>query len=314
MQTMIVRDILTKAILLYLSSDIQSSSAFNSPLSIQRLQQQQLQQHRNGNHHYTTSRYTILHSKSLLEEAEELKRQAQKARLEAEKMDEILRLQKIEALEKKVKDTKMDQAGRADLASQLEVLKNKGLPQQSNISSPMTTNTAAEKPASTMIKEDSDSSTAEAPIIQKTNIEIESQTPDPFSSSSSSSSSLERATEEEIKEAIEAFDKLPSLIQDMIAKSVDLESGQNSTEVIYKLDESGRLLEGGVDGFEIELDSFDMLAEDLEFAEIATYVEALLPKRTRKINGYVPSEADMDLVYTQVLTSKTFNPTGKVRK
>lgn len=297
MQTMIVRDILTKSILLYLSSDIQSSSAFNSPLSIQRLRQKQLQ-HRNGNHYYyTSSRYTILHSKSLLEEAEELKRQAQKARLEAEKMDEILRLQKIEALERKVKDTKMDQAGRADLASQLEVLKNKGLPQQSNISSPMTTNAAAEKSAST--------------IIKKTNIEIESQTPDPFSSSSSS---LERGTEEEIKEAIDAFDKLPSLIQDMIAKSVDLESGQNSTEVIYKLDESGRLLEGGVDGFEIELDSFDMLAEDLEFAEIATYVEALLPKRTRKINGYVPSEADMDLVYTQVLASKTFNPTGKVRK
>jgi hypothetical protein len=120
---------------------------------------------------------------------------------------------------------------------------------------------------------------------------------------------------EKQQEAISYFDKLPQPIREMMAKSAGMPTNSNSTAIITQLAEEGRLYES-----ETNDGQFNMIAKaedvaenadifiDLEFAEINSFIQTLLPAVTRK--EPVPMEY-MDAFYAEVLGKDSFQPSER---
>lgn len=128
----------------------------------------------------------------------------------------------------------------------------------------------------------------------------------------------EPMSDEAREQALEGYMNLPLPIQDMIARTAGLKDGRNATEVIAKLETEGRLFpnENGMQaGFEVTSDivdseEIDVIFKDMERMEKDKYIEGMLPRQTRKVE-LVPTEDDIDVFFSEVLSNKNFNPTGK---
>jgi len=124
--------------------------------------------------------------------------------------------------------------------------------------------------------------------------------------------------EKAFEQALDGYMNLPLPIQDMIARSAGLENGRNASDVISKLEKEGRLIpneDGMQAGFEVSTDivdssEIDIIFNDLEKQEKDKYIENMLPSETRKVDA-IPTEEDIDVFFTQVLSNKSFNPTDK---
>ncbi|KAL3817745.1 hypothetical protein ACHAXA_010965 [Cyclostephanos tholiformis] len=119
--------------------------------------------------------------------------------------------------------------------------------------------------------------------------------------------------DEQRQDAISSFDKLPQQIKDMMARTVGLNDGTNSTAVIDRLMKEDRLYEGDDDGkFSIraKADDFDdvEIFINTDFAEVNAFVRSLLPESTRK---KPLKEEYIDTLFSEVLRKDTFNPTER---
>jgi len=234
-------------------------------------------------------------------EAAMLRALADKARFEAQKMEMSLTLSKIAKLEEKLKrpDTKDD--GRSDILRDIEVLMKKmnGEPQ----AVPKVAKSAAWASEKKFVSE---------PVM------ILGESP---SSSDAEETEGENNIVEEIfggekpllsdekrKDAIDGFEQLPPQIKDMMAKTVGMKDGSNSTAVVEKLMQENRLYEGAENekfAMTAKADDLEDIFIDMNFAEMNRFVESLLPECTRK----APVDMDyIDALYTEVLGKDTFNP------
>lgn len=130
--------------------------------------------------------------------------------------------------------------------------------------------------------------------------------------------SAEPMTDEARQQALDGYMNLPLPIQDMIARTAGLKDGRNATEVIAKLEKEGRLFpneDGMQAGFEVTTDivdskEIDVIFQDMERMEKDKYIEGMLPRETRKVE-LVPAEDDINIFFSEVLSNRNFNPTGK---
>ena len=128
----------------------------------------------------------------------------------------------------------------------------------------------------------------------------------------------EPMTDEARQQALDGYMNLPLPIQDMIARTAGLKDGRNATDVIAKLEKEGRLFpnENGMQaGFEVTTDivdsnEIDVIFKDMERMEKDKYIEGMLPRETRKVE-LVPTEDDINIFFSEVLSNRNFNPTGK---
>lgn len=234
-------------------------------------------------------------------EADVLRALAKKTRLEAERMDILLTLDKIDKLEENLsgKDDHsiLQQDRQNDLLRDIQLLMQKiNAPQQLHANDKSIPNeissvdgTVVDK--SPTINEGSNQRGDEKNIVQEI---IDGEKP--------------LLSEEKREDAIDGFDKLPEQVKDMMAKSVGMADGNNSTAVIDKLMAENRLFEGDED------ERFSMTAKatdiedifiDLNFAEVNSFVRSLLPEVTRK---EPVNEEYIDVLYSEVLGKDTFNP------
>ena len=124
--------------------------------------------------------------------------------------------------------------------------------------------------------------------------------------------------QERRNDAIEAFSKLPQPLQDAMAKSVGVERGANinATVVIDKLMSDNRLLQtNDTFTFQTTLNKNDLddgaFAEifvDEKFTKLNNFVQNLLPEVTRK---EALNEECVALFCSDILGRTTFDPTGK---
>lgn len=229
-------------------------------------------------------------SKRIDSEAAVLRALAIKTRLEAEKLELSLTLAKI----KKIDDMTSDKDERANILRDVQILITK---------------------TSVVEKETGKNETSSGILYRDDSLKI-----------SDSTQEGEKNVVQEIldgdkpllkddkrQDAITSFDKLPQQIKDMMARTVGMKDGTNSTAVIDKLMEDGRLYEGDGDGqFSMRAKADDF--EDIEifinndFAEVNAFVQSLLPESTRK----EPLKEDyIDALFSEVLGKDTFNPTER---
>lgn len=122
-------------------------------------------------------------------------------------------------------------------------------------------------------------------------------------------------TEENLRDAEESIENLPSPIRDVLARSVGLADGSNATLVLNELVKEGKLRpseegDGGT-SFEIETDEvLDLFVDADDFVETAGYVRSMFPECTRKPES-TPSEEDVEKFFSECLGKATFNPTCK---
>jgi len=297
---------------------------------------------------------------SLMDQAMELKRQAEKARLEAEQADIKFTLTKISDLESKldilqkdvsngVKEDEKRKQLREDLTKQLEQLKDKlvedSLKSSETMQDPEVVTSSSkniENDKNDNVEEDEPTNAdlnkkdSSIPIQKSLNNTVEAINEYNVDDNSNEVSIENSLSSETIADAVEGFDNLPTMIQDMIAKSVGMPDGKNTTMVIETLLEQGKMklvledetMQGmndtdnktdendlGIPVFEIDsiVDGEDVISlymEDLENADRDRYVEAILPKSTRKYE-IEPVEEDIEVLYQKVLDMKTFNPSSK---
>ena len=233
--------------------------------------------------------------KKVESEAAMLRALAGKTRLEAEKMDISLTLSKIAKLETTLAQADKDE--RSNLLSEIQFLMKKfdAPPQQSEekLSSTESSATKHSEAGKTYLV-NSGNQTEEG---GKKNIVQEILDGD-----------VPLLADDKREDAITGFEKLPQPVKDMMAKSVGMEDGSNSTAVVEKLMEENRLYEGDKeDNFSMSFKSDDIeeIFEDLEFAEINSFVSSILPECTRK--GPVKEEY-VDAFYAEVLGKDTFIP------
>ena len=226
-------------------------------------------------------------------EADVLRALAKKTRLEAERMDILLTLEKIDKLEENL-------SGKDDhsiLLGDIQLLMQKiNAPQQLHANDKSIPNeissvdgTVVDK--SPTINEGSNQRGDEKNIVQEI---IDGEKP--------------LLSEEKREDAIDGFDKLPEQVKDMMAKSVGMADGNNSTAVIDKLMAENRLFEGDEDEkFSMTAKASDIedIVIDLNFAEVNSFVRSLLPEVTRK---EPVNEEYIDVLYSEVLGKDTFNP------
>mmetsp|Transcript_5299 Transcript_5299/g.12023 ORF Transcript_5299/g.12023 Transcript_5299/m.12023 type:complete len:724 (-) Transcript_5299:370-2541(-) len=227
--------------------------------------------------------------KSVDSEAALLRALAGKTRLEAEKMELSLTLAKIEKLEDKISETKE----RSNLLRDTQILMTKMNPPKVKINEVtlategiVSNETSSAKSPSTSDSEQKD---------EKSEVEQLLDGEKPI------------LGEEKREEAIDAFEKLPQQIKDMMARSVGMADGTNSTEAIEKLMEENRLFQGENDEkFSLRATAEDMdVLIDMDFVEINKFVENMLPGVTRK----EPVKMEyIDALYSEVLGKDTFNP------
>ena len=285
----------------------------------------------------TTTTTTTL-DPSKLEEAKLLKQQAEKARLEAEKMDTLLTLDKITKLEMKLSSGTNKPEEEADIQKQLSLLQQRLEPKPPQTTQKTTTTTTTggsteEYPpiSEKELQERMDAFLRSPPLLQqmtaqaagfeKNATDVEGIVRQMYKDEQEMKrkkelgkrGELEALSQESKESAIEGFEKLPEPIQDMIAKSVQLENGRNATLVIQTLEAQNRLFEdeNGLGGFEIDsTDVLDYFQEDQEFTETSRYVMSLLPEATRKERD-TPTDDDIDTFFKNCCGRKTFNAVSK---
>lgn len=323
--------------------------------------------------------------------AAELRMQAEKAKLEALKLETTLTIEKISKLEKLLERNGLKEDEETDIRSQLAVLKTKlDGPKEANgndaigsASEPLPATTTTTLPATESSKSDEKSSNADKDISSlieardlneetkaksASDLELEKKIP-PISDEElrqrseafrktpkvlqqmtaaaagfkdttnvtgiitqmhkdeqmeilkkeqKKNESTEPMTDEARQQALDGYMNLPDPIQDMIARTAGLKDGRNATEVIAKLEKEGRLFpnENGMQaGFEVTTDivdskEIDVIFQDMERMEKDKYIEGMLPRETRKVE-LVPTEDDINIFFSEVLSNRNFNPTGK---
>ena len=226
-------------------------------------------------------------------EAATLKAMANRARLEAEKMDISLTLSKIENLEGKIPEKKEDE--RIKLLDKTQSLLNK----INGVVANAPVKTAVSVIGQTIRKGQTETVKSSKNTNERNEIQDILDGKKPL------------LTPDKQKEATEAFDELPDVVKQMMARTVGMEDSTNSTAVIEKLMEEKRLYEPDNDSERFsfiastdEIDDIDIFV-DSNFVEINSFVESLLPAVTRKIPV---KEEYVDIIYEEVLGMDTFNP------
>lgn len=221
-------------------------------------------------------------------EASKLRALAERTRLEAEKMDLSLTLEKIRRIEGRLQDD--DERDKNIQEAQMLLSKLNGA-----VLSP--TAPAPSQSSETSTEEEKKEERGEKSIVQEI---LDGEKP--------------LLGEDKRQDAIDGFEKLPKQIKDMMAKTVGLKDGSNSTAVIDALMAENRLYEADGDNEKFsmvakasDLDDLDVFV-DLEFAEVTSFIKSLLPEVTRK--SPVPEEY-VDVLYDEVLGKDTFNPTER---
>lgn len=197
--------------------------------------------------------------------AKELKRQATKARLEAEKMDAQLTLQKISTLEKKLiqpTDPKNESAKKKeemkDIQNQIQLLKKKLEGETSGSPSRVT---SSETSTSTITPDTSNvtgENVASPSTVSTTTIETEISTK---ATESNKILQIDLMSAEELEERTQAFLRLPKFIRNLTAKTAGFDSydeNSNVTAVIEKMymDEKKYLLSTSLSQEDIASDEF----------------------------------------------------------
>ena len=144
--------------------------------------------------------------------AKQLKRQAVKARLEAEKMDAQLTLSKIESLEKRLKqsqeDGKSNKDKRADLENQIRILKQKLTGEQD-------TKDNKEKASSEQVS----SAPTTTTLDQIPTIEVVMPSDSNTTAIAASTPEIKPISAEELEERLASFNKSPKFIQKLTASA-----------------------------------------------------------------------------------------------
>ncbi|KAL3756662.1 hypothetical protein ACHAWU_002565 [Discostella pseudostelligera] len=246
--------------------------------------------------------------KIIVSQADILRALAVKTRLEAEKMEVLLTLDKINKLESRLLSASSKDAApsrvlseeeRANLVRDVQILKNK------------LNATSAVASAPSLINNNNNNNNNNNPKLSSNEDTTSStQSTEPSLDDNINNNKKPILSYEKQLEAISSMDKLPQPIREMMAKSAGLPTHSNSTAIITKLAEEGRLYEGEMEG------QFNMIANaedvenadifvDMEFAEINSFISTLLPSVTRK--EPVPMEY-VDAFYKEVLGKDTFQP------
>lgn len=231
--------------------------------------------------------------KPVVSESDQLRALADKTRLEAQKMELMLTLSKIEKLELKLlsvngAQTKQDADMRSEIFAETQSLMRKLNPQQ-------VTDTQKIPDSQQIIKEEGTSMMPEPAEVLK---QIQNE-------------QIPVLSDEKRDEAISGFEKLPQQIKDMMAKSVGMKDGKNATAVVEKLMDENRLFEGEDDeqfSLVAKTEDFEDIFVDMNIAEVNAFVRNILPEVTRK-DGV--NEEYIDVLYSDVLGKDVFNPNGK---
>lgn len=221
-------------------------------------------------------------------EAATLRAQSEKMRLEADKMDMLLTLAKIGKLEEKITDT--DEHSNILREAQLLMKKVDPLAHEK---------TTVERALSTdSLSNGKDSNLSDN--AQKSGKNIVKEILD---------GGKPLLSEEKREDAIDAFDKLPRPLKDMMAKTVGMQNGSNATAAIDMLMAENKLYEGdNEERFSMiaQTDDLEDMFLDLENVEIDKFISNMLPKSTRKA---LVKEEYIDALYSEgVLGKDTFNP------
>ena len=229
-------------------------------------------------------------SKRIESEAAVLRALAMKTRLEAEKLDLSLTLAKIKMIEEMT--SKKDE--RSNMLRDVQILMTKTSLVEKGTE--QTESSDKKSPRNYSLKNSGSSQESEKNIVQEI---LDGDKP--------------LLKDDKRQDAIKSFDKLPQQIKDMMARTVGMKDGTNSSAVIDRLMEDDRLYEGDDDGqFSIRAKADDF--EDIEifvnndFAEVNAFVRNLLPESTRKKPLH---EEYIDALFSDVLGKDTFNPTER---
>ena len=186
-------------------------------------------------------------------EAATLKAMANRARLEAEKMDISLTLSKIENLEGKIPEKKEDE--RIKLLDKTQSLLHKINGVVANApNAPV--KTAVSVIGQTVRKGQTETVKSSKNTNERNEIQDILDGKKPL------------LTPDKQKEATEAFDDLPDVVKQMMAKTVGMEDSTNSTAVIEKLMEEKRLYEPDNDS-----ERFSFIASTDEIDDIDIFVD-----------------------------------------
>jgi hypothetical protein len=269
---------------------------------------------------------------SIESKAAQLMTLAEKTRLEAEKMDLILTLKKIEALERKISALDKHPDWRQDIIDDSQVLLRKLKPSISSQSAPTSTTTTisneelqrrVEKFLKSSREEQeylvssagfADESNVTAIVLKLDEYEQKTQQQtDNLNDLASNNDTKPLLSEDKKGEAVEGFEKLPQQLRDAMARTVGMSDGTNATAVIDQLFAENRLFESGDNetfqfSTTIKSDDFEDIFVDLQFEEKNAFVSTLFPEVTRK---EPLNETYMDALYSEVLGVDTFNPNGK---
>jgi hypothetical protein len=120
-------------------------------------------------------------------------------------------------------------------------------------------------------------------------------------------------TEEKLKDAVNGFEKLPQPLKDIMAKQVGLTDGSNATLVIEKLMAENRLRQAGENetfafSTTIKADDLGDMFIDPQFIEMNSFISGMLPEVTRK---RPLNEEYVTAFCKEVLGVDTFRPNGK---
>ncbi|KAL3790813.1 hypothetical protein HJC23_004714 [Cyclotella cryptica] len=120
-------------------------------------------------------------------------------------------------------------------------------------------------------------------------------------------------TDEKLQDAVAGFEKLPQPLKDVMAKQVGLIDGTNATLVIEKLMAENRLRQADENetfafSTTIKADDLGDILIDPQFIEMNSFISGMLPEVTRKSPL---NEKYVDAFCKEVLSFDTFNPSGK---
>ncbi|KAL9181291.1 hypothetical protein ACHAXT_010096 [Thalassiosira profunda] len=240
-------------------------------------------------------------------EAGVLRAMAERTRLEAKKMDIMLALAKIDKLEEKISHAPHLESHERDSDVQTVLSDARSLMNKLNALQHSTNDTVPLLSAS--------GENAALSIGEPVSIETPQNETSPNEEKSLVQQVLDgdkpRLSDDRLGDAVEGFEKLPQEVKDMMARSVGMEDGSNTTAVVKKLQEENLLFEGEDDTqFSMVASTSDLedIFIDLDFAEVNNFVRNLLPAVTRK-EGV--DEECIDALYTEILGKETFNPRDK---
>ena len=217
-------------------------------------------------------------------EAATLRALSEKTRLEAEKMDMLLTLKKIDKLEDKL----ADKDDHPDLLRNTQILMKKFAPLALE-------NTTTETPISTDGGDSNPSNNHQETSKNKVKEILDGDKP--------------LLSDDMREDAIEAFEMLPEPLKDMMARTAGMKDGSNASATIDMLMAENRLFEGDDEQKFSMIAKTEDLMEDIildpDFVEINNFIRKLLPATTRK----EPVKQEyIDALYSEVFGKDTFNP------